>query len=209
MKKLMTVFSALLFTTALGASGCKKQNASDQGGSAASASKTTESPTVTGSAGGTTASGSDLGSSGAMAGSAYGSASGSAYNTGAGSASGSAYGSASGSSYGSASGSAMGSGSASGSSAMTGSGSGSAIAADTGIAECDTYVQTFNRYLACPSVPDQAKGASQANIAQMQQSWSSLKDPNTPAAAKKAAADACKQAVDALQSSAKALGCNL
>ncbi|HTJ42465.1 MAG TPA: hypothetical protein VL463_10250 [Kofleriaceae bacterium] len=80
---------------------------------------------------------------------------------------------------------------------------------DTGIAECDEYARTFDRYLACDKVPQQAKDASKANIEQMRQSWSGLKDPNVPPATKTAAADACKQATATLQQSAKALGCAL
>ncbi len=82
-------------------------------------------------------------------------------------------------------------------------------AADTGIAECDAYVAAYDKFNACDKVPAATKDASKTSIDQMKASWSSLKDPKTPEASKKAAADACKAAQDALEQSAKALGCTL
>jgi hypothetical protein len=84
-----------------------------------------------------------------------------------------------------------------------------AASGDTGIAECDAYLKSFDKYLTCDKVPAQAKDASKTGIDQMKASWASLKDPSVPAEAKKSAADACKQADDALKQSATALGCTL
>ena len=81
-------------------------------------------------------------------------------------------------------------------------------AAATGIAECDAYLAAFDKFNACDKVPAATKDASKTSIDQMKASWSSLKDPSTPEASKKAAADACKAANDALAQSAKALGCS-
>jgi hypothetical protein len=82
-------------------------------------------------------------------------------------------------------------------------------AADTGIAECDAYAAAYDKFAACDKVPAATKDASKTSIEQMRQSWASLKDPATPEASKKAAADACKTATSALQQSAKALGCDI
>jgi hypothetical protein len=84
-----------------------------------------------------------------------------------------------------------------------------APAGDSGIAECDAYTQTFEKYVACDKVPAQAKDASKQSLEAMKQGWAQFKDPNVPAEAKKAAADACKQGEDALKQSAQALGCTI
>lgn len=184
MQKLMTVFSALVLSTAIGASGCKNKNANnDQPTPSAKTTDQPITPTTTTPTTPTpgTASGSDLGS-------------------------------ASGSAYGSASGVGSNGAPATGTSAIPPTPSGATTQTatnDTGVPECDEYARTFDRYLACDKVPQQAKDASKANIEQMRQSWSGLKDPNVAPAAKASAADACKQATAALQSSAKALGCTL
>lgn len=169
MKKLMTVCSALLLSTAIGASGCKNKSANtDQ--PAPSAKPTDEPITPTTPTTPTTpppGTASGVGSSGAPA---------------------------------------------TGTSATPPTPSGATTQSatnDTGVPECDEYARTFDRYLACDKVPQQAKDASKANIDQMRQSWSGLKDPNVAPAAKASAGDACKQATAALQSSAKALGCTL
>jgi hypothetical protein len=44
-------------------------------------------------------------------------------------------------------------------------------------------------------------------LPQMAQAWATLHDPNTPADARKAAADGCVQGQDALKQSMAALGC--
>jgi hypothetical protein len=116
-----------------------------------------------------------------------------------------------------AGGAGAGGGEASGSAAASGSGSasgsdtggGAAASADTGVPECDDYLKSFDKYMSCDKIPQQAKDASKQGIEQMKQGWAMLKDPNVPPEAKKAAGDACKQAVDALKQSASAMGCSL
>src|SRR5688572_2874949 len=65
-----------------------------------------------------------------------------------------------------------------------------AAGGDSGIAECDAYTKTFEKYVACDKVPAQAKDASKQSLEAMKQGWAQFKDPNVPAEAKKAAADA-------------------
>jgi hypothetical protein len=79
----------------------------------------------------------------------------------------------------------------------------------SGIAECDAYLKTFEKYLACEKVPQQSKDASKQGLEAMKSSWAQLKDPNVPAETKKAAADACKTGEDGLKQSATALGCTI
>ncbi len=79
----------------------------------------------------------------------------------------------------------------------------------TGVPECDEYLKTFDRYIACDKIPQAAIDANKEGIAQMKQGWAMLRDPNVPVEAKKAAGDACRQAVDALKQSAAAMGCSL
>jgi len=79
----------------------------------------------------------------------------------------------------------------------------------TGVPECDAYLQAFDRYMQCDKVPQQARDASEDSIAQMRQAWAMLRDPKVPPEAKKAAADACKEAHEALKQSASAMGCPL
>jgi hypothetical protein len=81
--------------------------------------------------------------------------------------------------------------------------------APTGVAECDQYLSAFDRYMACPKIPQEAKDASKAGVAEMKEGWAMLRDPGVPPEAKKAAADACREAVSALRQSAKAMGCPL
>jgi hypothetical protein len=84
-----------------------------------------------------------------------------------------------------------------------------AAAGESGIPSCDAYLKTFEKYMACDKVPQQAKDASKQGIDAMKQSWAQFKDPNVPAEAKKAAGDACTQGEDAIKQSAQALGCTL
>jgi hypothetical protein len=85
----------------------------------------------------------------------------------------------------------------------------STTVASTTVAECDQYLALFERYMTCDKIPDQAKQASRQGIQQMEQAWAMLRDPSIAADAKQAAADACAQAVQALQQSASAMGCSL
>jgi hypothetical protein len=77
----------------------------------------------------------------------------------------------------------------------------------TTVPECDAYLAEMTRFGQCPQIPQATRDAITASIAQVQQGWASLRDPNTPAEAKRAAGDACKQGVDALKQSATAMGC--
>jgi hypothetical protein len=79
----------------------------------------------------------------------------------------------------------------------------------TGVPACDEYLNAFDRYMSCDKIPQQAKDASRQGIAEMKRGWAMLRDPNVPAEARKAASDACREAVDALRQSAAAMGCPL
>jgi len=80
---------------------------------------------------------------------------------------------------------------------------------ETGVPECNAFMRTFGEYMACDKLPQAAKDGSMQGAVQMLEGWKSLRDPNVPAEARKAAADACHQASDAVLQSAKALGCAL
>jgi hypothetical protein len=82
-------------------------------------------------------------------------------------------------------------------------------AGDTGVAECDAYLHLIDTYVACDKIPQQAKDAVRQSTQQMKQGWAMLRDPNVPVEAKRAAADACRQAIDAVKQSASAMGCAL
>jgi hypothetical protein len=78
---------------------------------------------------------------------------------------------------------------------------------DTGIAECDDYMKSIDKLMACDKMPAASKDAMKQGLDAMKSSWAQLKD--APAEAKKAAGDGCKQAVDAIKQSASAMGCAL
>ena len=82
-----------------------------------------------------------------------------------------------------------------------------AAAGSTGIAECDGYLATAEKFAKCDKLPKEAKDAQTQALEAAKTGWASLKDPNVPPEAKKAAADACKQSDDALQQAWKAAGC--
>jgi hypothetical protein len=77
----------------------------------------------------------------------------------------------------------------------------------TGIAECDGYLATAEKFAKCDKLPKEAKDAQGQALEAAKAGWASLKDPNVPAEAKKAAADACKQSDDALKQAWTAAGC--
>lgn len=79
----------------------------------------------------------------------------------------------------------------------------------TAIPECDAYIATFERYMACDKVPAQARAASGQSLAAMRAGWDEMRDPDVPVEAKVAAANACRQGEEALHDSAAALGCSL
>jgi hypothetical protein len=81
------------------------------------------------------------------------------------------------------------------------------IGGTTGVKQCDLYLRSVDKFMKCDEVPQQAKDAVYEGVDAMKSGWGSLKDRHVPKEAKKAAADACTQALDALRQSAKALGC--
>jgi len=82
-----------------------------------------------------------------------------------------------------------------------------AAAAGTGIAECDAYLATVEKFAKCDKLPKEAKDAQLQGVEAMKTGWAALKDPNVPAEAKKAATDACKQSDDAMKAASTAAGC--
>lgn len=79
--------------------------------------------------------------------------------------------------------------------------------ANTGLAECDAYVAAMEKYLACDKVPQEARDGAKQGLDAMKGSWGDT--AGMPEEAKKAANDACKQAVDALKQGASAMGCEI
>jgi hypothetical protein len=75
----------------------------------------------------------------------------------------------------------------------------------TGVPACDQYIEVVTRYAACPQLPAQAREATLEAIDAMRAGWSA----GMPDEAKKAAADGCAQAIDALRQSASAMQCPL
>ena len=76
-------------------------------------------------------------------------------------------------------------------------------------AECQAYLDTLAKYVACEKVPADVKKSTQEGVDMAKQSWGMLNDPNVPPEAKKAALDGCTQGADALKQGAKALGCEI
>ena len=82
-----------------------------------------------------------------------------------------------------------------------------AAAGATGIAECDGYLATAEKFAKCDKLPKEAKDAQMQALEAAKSGWASLKDPSVTPEAKKAAADACKQSDDALKQAWTAAGC--
>lgn len=78
-------------------------------------------------------------------------------------------------------------------------------AATTGEPACDDYVAKMERFLACDKVPADAREGGRMGLDAMRQSWGDLSQQ--PEANRKAAADGCKVAADAIVESGKAMGC--
>jgi hypothetical protein len=78
---------------------------------------------------------------------------------------------------------------------------------ETSIPECDAYLVAFDKYMSCDKIPQATKDATREGIAAQKVSFRELKD--APPEAKKAAADGCRQGLDALKQAADALGCPL
>jgi len=77
----------------------------------------------------------------------------------------------------------------------------------TGLSECDDYITLIDRYMRCDKVPQQARDAARQGIEAAKTGWGQL--GQMPLEARKAAADACHQANDALRQGAAAMGCPL
>jgi hypothetical protein len=78
--------------------------------------------------------------------------------------------------------------------------------APIGVPSCDGYVNTVQRYAACPKVDPQTRASLQQGIDAMKQAWSQMATITDPAVLKQVD-DACKQAIDTLRQSAVSLGC--
>jgi len=68
----------------------------------------------------------------------------------------------------------------------------------TGIPECDRYVATARQLIRCDRMPAEARQAQQQALDAAEMGWKSLADPQVPAEAKQAVADACRDAAAAL-----------
>lgn len=77
----------------------------------------------------------------------------------------------------------------------------------TGLPNCDVYIRSMESYMRCDKVPASAREAAKAGLDAMKSGWRDMGD--MPEDARKAANDACGQAVDALRQGAQAMGCTL
>jgi hypothetical protein len=68
----------------------------------------------------------------------------------------------------------------------------------TGFPECDRYLAMARQLIRCDRMPAEARRAQQQALDAAEPGWKSLADPQVPAEAKQAAADACRDAADAL-----------
>jgi hypothetical protein len=82
-----------------------------------------------------------------------------------------------------------------------------ATASITGLPNCDVYIRSMESYMRCDKVPQSARDAAKAGLDAMNAGWRDMGD--MPEDARKAANDACGQAVDALRQGAQAMGCTL
>lgn len=78
---------------------------------------------------------------------------------------------------------------------------------ETGIPQCDAYLDAVDRYIGCAKVPAAARDATRKAIEQSRQAWRSFEDSNPEA--RESAAAACEQGLDALTTASKAIGCAL
>jgi hypothetical protein len=77
----------------------------------------------------------------------------------------------------------------------------------TGVPSCDLYLAKIESYLRCEKVPQAARDGARQGVDAMKAGWGSVKD--LPEEARKAVADACAQAVEALGQGARAMGCSI
>jgi hypothetical protein len=75
----------------------------------------------------------------------------------------------------------------------------------SGVPECDDYVAAVEKYLACDKVPQEVRDGTKDALEMMRSGWGDA--GALPAEAKQAMADGCKQATDAIQQGASAMGC--
>lgn len=75
----------------------------------------------------------------------------------------------------------------------------------TGMPECDEYLKAVEKLASCDKYPAATKDQMMKGVEAMKQGWTA----NMPDDAKKAAADGCKSATDALKQGASALGCSI
>jgi hypothetical protein len=75
----------------------------------------------------------------------------------------------------------------------------------TGIATCDEYVGTMQRYADCDKLPPEAKQAMIDAFGQSVKGWAALAD--APPEAQKAASESCQVANDAAKQALDQLGC--
>ena len=78
-----------------------------------------------------------------------------------------------------------------------------APAGATGVAECDSYVATLEKYSKCDKIDAAAKDATMKGAEAIKASFAKLDTPE----AKKAAADGCKSAEDGIKAAWTAAGC--
>ena len=101
-----------------------------------------------------------------------------------------------------------GEGAAEGTAPATGTTASARPSAATGIPECDEYRAVAARFQACAEVPAAAREAQKDALAAFESGIATLRDPNVPPEALKAAADACAQSSDALEDAMEAIGCS-
>jgi hypothetical protein len=77
----------------------------------------------------------------------------------------------------------------------------------TGVATCDQYLREVDKIMRCDKVPQATKDAIKQGVDAMMQSFANMSD--APEEAKRAAADACTQARDAIDQAGSALGCSM
>lgn len=88
---------------------------------------------------------------------------------------------------------------------LAGGGHAPAWTGTTGLPECDDFVRAMDAYLACDKVPQAARDGAREGLEALRAGWAEISQ--LPPEAKRATADGCLQAVEALRQSAAAMGC--
>jgi hypothetical protein len=81
--------------------------------------------------------------------------------------------------------------------------------ARSGFVECDIYVETFEKYMACDKIPQSSKDAAKPSMDALKQSCTTLSNPNIPEDVKKQTAKTYVEGAATLKKGADALGCKL